>query len=121
MNGKVFVIGFLLVIVLTLNLVGQDGAILEKESFVFSKETAELIAHEGSEYFYLNNIDVHEITYSSDGLKVKGFLLEPKEEGKYPCVIFNRGGTGELGAINESMILRFLAPISSWGYVVVAS
>ena len=37
-------------------------------------------------------VEVKEIAYLSDQLKVKGFLLEPKKEGKYPCLIVNRGG-----------------------------
>ena len=42
-------------------------------------------------YKYLDSIEVYAITYLSDGLKVKGFMVKPKEKGNYPCIIYNRG------------------------------
>ena len=43
------------------------------------------------------DFDVLEITYSSDGLPVRGMLIKPKVPGsrKWPAIIFNRGGTGD--------------------------
>jgi dipeptidyl aminopeptidase/acylaminoacyl peptidase len=48
--------------------------------------------------------DVLEITYASDGLLVRGMLIKPKAPGtrKWPAIIFNRGGNGELGRITDS-------------------
>lgn len=48
--------------------------------------------------------DVLEITYASDGLPVRGMLIKPKAPGtrKWPAIIFNRGGNGELGRITDS-------------------
>lgn len=48
--------------------------------------------------------DVFEITYASDGLPVRGMLIKPKAQGnrKWPAIIFNRGGNGELGRITDS-------------------
>lgn len=45
--------------------------------------------------------DVLDITYSSDGLPVRGILVRPKNpgDGKWPAIIFNRGGTGDYGRI----------------------
>lgn len=43
----------------------------------------------------LNDIEIHNITYMSDGLKIKGHYLKPKTEGSYPCLILNRGGNCE--------------------------
>jgi dipeptidyl aminopeptidase/acylaminoacyl peptidase len=46
--------------------------------------------------------DILDITYASDGLAVRGFLVRPKDPGvrKWPAIIFNRGGTGDYGRIS---------------------
>jgi hypothetical protein len=36
----------------------------------------------------LDSTKLTDITYLSDGLKIKGFIAEPKAPGKYPCIIF---------------------------------
>ena len=48
--------------------------------------------------------DVLEITYASDGLPVRGMIIKPKAPGarKWPAIIFNRGGNGELGRITDN-------------------
>jgi dipeptidyl aminopeptidase/acylaminoacyl peptidase len=69
-------------------------------------------------------VELKSITYLSDGLMVKGYLAIPKarKEGeKLPCVIVNRGGNRELGAITDEQAAAMLGGIASWGYVVVAS
>jgi dipeptidyl aminopeptidase/acylaminoacyl peptidase len=63
----------------------------------------------------------YRITYLSDGLKVKGYLAIPKQAGKYPCIIYNRGGSREFSAINDRTFLRWTGKMAGAGYVVVAS
>ena len=48
--------------------------------------------------------DLLEITYSSDRLPVQGLLIKPKTPGarKWPAIIFNRGGNGDLGRITDN-------------------
>lgn len=58
--------------------------------------------------------------YLSDGLKVVGFLVKPRHEGKYPAIIYNRGGNREYGKIDSSALF-YLFCLLSRGYVVVAS
>ena len=72
-------------------------------------------------YNYLDSIEINELTYLSDGLKVKAYVIQPKAEGKFPCIIFNRGGNRDFGAWNTSGIIRFLGEIAREGYVVIAS
>jgi len=45
-----------------------------------------------------------EIAYASDGLAVRGLLIKPKAPGtrKWPAIIFNRGGNGDLGRITDN-------------------
>jgi dipeptidyl aminopeptidase/acylaminoacyl peptidase len=69
----------------------------------------------------LARVSVKAITYLSDGLRVKGYLAMPKQGSALPCVIFNRGGNREFGALDDDAAVLFLARMASWGYVVVAS
>ncbi len=65
---------------------------------------------------------VEKITYLSDGLKIKGFLAYPADvSGKYPCVIWCRGGYGDAGATDDFTARGLFGQIASWGYVVFAT
>ncbi len=65
---------------------------------------------------------VEKITYLSDGLKVKGYIARPVDESKkYPCVIWNRGGSRDEGAIDTFTARGIYGQLASWGYVVFAS
>ncbi|HEV7348629.1 alpha/beta hydrolase family protein [Telluribacter sp.] len=67
-------------------------------------------------------VNFYRITYSSDGLNVKGYLAIPKKKGSYPCIIYNRGGNKEFGKITDAgFLLRGLGELSSQGYIIVAS
>ena len=70
---------------------------------------------------YKNSVDIYKITYLSDGLKVKGILVQPKEKGNYPCIIYNRGGNKDFGAISKKSASFLLAPLAMEGYIVIAS
>ncbi len=70
------------------------------------------------------NTVVEQITYLSDDLKVKGYLAYPKNSGKdekFPCIIWNRGGYENKGAIDHFNAKGIYGQIASWGYVVFAS
>jgi dipeptidyl aminopeptidase/acylaminoacyl peptidase len=70
----------------------------------------------------INGTVVENITYSSDGLKVKGYIAYPSDiSKKYPCVIWNRGGIGQKGVIDSFTARGLFGQIASWGYVVFAS
>ncbi len=73
------------------------------------------------EFKYLDSIEIYEITYWSDGLKIKGLLVKPKKKGNYPSIIYNRGGNREFGALKIAHGAITLGRIASQGYVVVAS
>ena len=75
-----------------------------------------------------------EIEYSSDGLSVRGLLISPKNPGaqKWPAIIFNRGGNGDLGRITDSgapccrvntscLDVADLYLLAKAGFVVIAS
>ncbi len=72
-------------------------------------------------FSHLDSINIYNITYLSDGLEVKGFLVKPKREKEYPCLIYNRGGNREFGALNKVRVAYLLGQIASEGYIVIAS
>ncbi|WP_276505080.1 alpha/beta hydrolase family protein [Terrimonas pollutisoli] len=101
----------------------QNGKIIEQVSFTLPDSTVrniEMIVPDIKST--LAGVNFYHITYFSDQFKVKGYLAVPKKEGKYPCVIYNRGGNKEFGKItDESFLLRGMGELSSKGYVIVAS
>lgn len=69
-------------------------------------------------------VQMHELTYWSEGLKIKAYLgLPPSEaqETQFPALVFNAGGTGERGALSAVTAAATVGLYASWGYVVVAS
>jgi dipeptidyl aminopeptidase/acylaminoacyl peptidase len=104
-----------------------DAQIIDKKNYTFSDEMMKrittVIDNEKKylpKYQYLGTVKMYEITYLSEGLKVKGYLAHPSEKGVYPCIIFNRGGNREFGSLNEKKMVHILAAAANWGYVVIA-
>lgn len=61
---------------------------------------------------------LYRICYESDGCRVMGYAAFPKElEGPLPCLIFNRGGNREFGALRPGAVCRFAAR----GFVALGS
>ena len=125
---------FLLLVSLTLagRVKAQNGHILERESFVYQdyEELLDRIAINENgkwqlkaDYTYLDQVNMEDIFYESDGLRVKGYLAYPKNGNgeSRPAIIYNRGGNREFGSLNEYKMVFILARLASWGYTVVAS
>lgn len=94
-----------------------------RETAIYSKIT-EMIDNNNvlkKDLKYIDNIDTYLLKYNSRGSEIDGFLVKPKAEGKYPCIIFNRGGIGKKGDINMEDALFKLGIIAAHGYVVIAS
>ena len=99
----------------------NTSRIVERKEIILNDSlTKMVISGWGSEAF--ENSVVEKITYLSDALKVKGYIAYPKDSSKkYPCVIWNRGGAGSRGAIDEFTARGIYGQIASWGYCVFAS
>jgi dipeptidyl aminopeptidase/acylaminoacyl peptidase len=69
----------------------------------------------------IDSVNFYRIIYLSDGLKIKGYLAIPKKEGRYPAIIYNRGGNQEFSKISDESFVRTLAVLSSHGYIIAAS
>jgi len=95
--------------------------ILERKKIELNSSQTKLIISGWGEEVYENSV-VEKITYLSGNLKVKGYLAYPKDGGgKYPCIIWNRGGYGDKGAIDRFNAKGIFGQLASWGYVVFTS
>jgi dipeptidyl aminopeptidase/acylaminoacyl peptidase len=109
----------------------QETKILLKQKLISNLSETPIYQHltenvdgqiEWKENFkYLDSIEIYSITYLSDGLKINGLLVKPKKEGKYPCIIYNRGGNSDFGALVIANGAITLGQIAKEGYVVIAS
>lgn len=62
------------------------------------------------------HVKLHEITYWSEGIRVKGMLALPVIEGEYEGILYLRGGMQSIGMVRPARI----AQIAHQGYVVFA-
>ncbi|MEE6133157.1 MULTISPECIES: prolyl oligopeptidase family serine peptidase [Bacillaceae] len=104
------------IVLLTIAVLGVTAVFYRAESGDVNKEKVHLFSP------YASNVDIYQITYPSDGLQVKGFLLQPKDivDKKYPLLVYNRGGNREHGMIRDKT-LRYLSSWADKGYVVVTT
>jgi dipeptidyl aminopeptidase/acylaminoacyl peptidase len=101
----------------------RDGQIVDEQTVQLGEaQLKEIESRVPAIRAQLAQLTIKRITYLSDGLKVKGYLVMPAHvEGKLPCVIFNRGGNRDFGALNDMMAVFRLGSIAARGYIVVAS
>ena len=100
-----------------------NGKIIEQISFTVPDKIIDKVERSDPGIkAMISEVNLFHLTYISDGLKVKGYLAIPKKEGKFPCVIFNRGGNKDFGKItDEDWGTGVLVELSSKGYIIVAS
>lgn len=120
----------LLLIVFSIGCTSQQSKILLEKELVsdlssfpvyknITKSTADGVQWKDN-FQYLDDINIYKIVYLSDGLKVHGLLVEPKRAGKYPCIIYNRGGSNDYGQLVMFNAV-LLGQMAKEGYVVIAS
>jgi dipeptidyl aminopeptidase/acylaminoacyl peptidase len=120
-----------LMISATTALNGQDARIIDQRSLTLDESLRKQIVSKAEftsafktaeDIFAVIDRVMREITYLSDGLRVRGFVLAPKKDGRYPVLIWNRGGCREsVGVMTPYFVARWLSPFVDWGYIVVAS
>ena len=99
----------------------EKPTILEREEIILTQSQNKMIAS-GWGQDVLENTVTEKIIYSSDGLRVRGYISYPSDKSKkYPCVIWNRGGIGNKGAIDSFTARGIYGQLASWGYVVFAT
>jgi dipeptidyl aminopeptidase/acylaminoacyl peptidase len=113
----------------TASLVPSDGTVVERREFALSDEQLtesvksmpdrESVERRLREQFA--KVKTEEITYLSDGLRIKGLVASPREPGRYPCLVACRGGNRDFGAWPETRAAIVLGRMAARGYLVVAS
>jgi len=107
----------------------SDGTIIDQKACVFgpyeqqSRFTKKFYSKEDYESAGSSpRSECSRIVYMSDGLKVVGYLVRPRNLGaiRLPVIIFNRGGFLERGKI-ESVNLVDFTRLSEQGFVLLAS
>ncbi|MFC0187790.1 alpha/beta hydrolase family protein [Fictibacillus aquaticus] len=78
----------------------KDGTMIEKQRFPSPSP----------------HISLYKVTYWSSGLQVKGLLALPKAKGKFPGLLYLRGGIKKVGMVRIARIVQF----ASQGFVVMA-
>jgi dipeptidyl aminopeptidase/acylaminoacyl peptidase len=100
----------------------QDGKIISKVPLVLHDSTYNQVNKSDTALgTKLRSINFYRITYLSDGLQVTGYIAEPKEKGKYPCIISNRGGNRDFSKWTPLFIAYYLGRMASWNYIIIAS
>lgn len=103
----------------------QNGKLLSKNLVDLSKTPIWNKISENEvlkpDFEHLKSLDFYFITYESDGLQVNGLLIEPKKVGKYPVVIFNRGGNRDFGRLTVSTMIMYTSKLADQGYVIIGS
>lgn len=105
----------------------RDGSIIEREPVRFDRRAAAAIGRYvkpgevRTVRIRARNLIAERILYASDGLRVRGYVVRPKHRGPHPIILFNRGGTGSFGMINQEILWRRMGLIAQWGYVVAGS
>ncbi len=99
----------------------STAKIIERKLIKLNESQTKMVISGWGKDVFENSV-VEKITYISDGLRVKGFIAYPEDTSKkYPCIIWNRGGGGNKGAIDEFTARGIYGQLACWGYVVFAS
>ncbi|MBO0593997.1 prolyl oligopeptidase family serine peptidase [Cellulophaga sp. E16_2] len=103
----------------------QNGKLISKNLVdisntpIWNRISQDNVLH--SDFEHLKKLDCYSITYESDGQKVRGLLIEPKKKGKYPVVIFNRGGNRDFAQLTVGTMIMYGSKLAEQGYVIIGS
>ena len=102
----------------------NENPALSQDLSALENNNGQIIEHEllFIKSAWSEQIDCYKMKYLSDGLKVIGFIVKPKNiMSDIPVLIYNRGGYGELSKIVVPSTLVYLSYLSANNYVVIAS
>lgn len=115
----------ILLYIIWLNSFCQNKVLLSKDTIDLKKsELWKLISSHGvlqEQYEYANRLSFSKIVYQSDSLKIDGLMIAPKVEGKYPVIIFNRGGNRDYNELSLKMLFFSTVALANDGYIILAS
>ncbi|MGQ3679082.1 alpha/beta hydrolase family protein [Tenacibaculum discolor] len=103
----------------------QNGKLISKRLVDISNTTIWNKISQNNEllpsFKHLKKLDFYSIAYESDNQKVKGLLVEPKKDGKYPVVIFNRGGNRGFAQLTIATLIMYTSKLAEQGYIIIGS
>ena len=102
----------------------NNNMLIEVERVLLTREYKDFLGPELSAQMikHARNIFVYKFLYRSQGHKVVGYIVEPREGKKLPCIIYNRGGSGEFGVVKMWDLFNGVpAQLALNGYIVIAS
>ncbi len=110
----------------SINSIKKISDVVEVERIMLTLTLKERIGKKHLKIAQAHNkkINVYRIVYQSQGHNVIGYIIEPKAGSKLPCIIYNRGGTGDFGMIKTgALFLDYLwvAQFAEWGYIVITT
>lgn len=91
------------------------------ECDVMQTPAKKMVSHHPDSFTFLEDVTIDFLDHKSNGASLRGFIVQPKKPGKYPIVIYNRGGNRELGSLIVETAVQYMAPIAADGYVVLAT
>lgn len=102
-------------------LAGQaDGTIVARDTVRVAPPLAESLRERDG--IDVERFVLQRIRYVSGGLRIAGYLAEPREAGdSLPAIIVNRGGNADFGALNDASAAFMLGVFAQEGYVAVGS
>ncbi len=107
----------------------QEQIIIEKKAISW-KDYPTLFTNQSKTQFiekfhFLKKVNLYEITYLSDGLKIESYAAIPNDGKRYPVIIFNRGGNRDFGALQlfrgkgKYSVAYNFSKLAAEGYVVI--
>lgn len=120
----------ILVFILThMSCVAQESIIVSKTKINWKDHKSLFLNHDEGIFLdnlkFLENVDMYEIIYISDGLKIQSFAAIPKKEGKHPVIIYNRGGNRDFGALQllkgrrKISTASYFSKMANEGFIVI--
>ncbi|GBD06960.1 Dipeptidyl aminopeptidase 4 [bacterium HR21] len=102
----------------------EDGELLEQTPVEIPRTIRSLFRRRltAADFERFCAVRLFRIVYSSQGLRICGYLaLPPNPEPRAPAIIFNRGGSGERAALTPRTAAATIGLFAAWGYLAVAS
>ena len=112
---------------MSLESISKIKEVIEAKELTLSNEVKKILGKKLSKKAenISKKIRVYRIIYKSNKNKVVGYILEPKLlKNKLPCIIWNRGGSRDFGAIKMGKLFGgfgFMAELCLEGYIVIAT
>jgi dipeptidyl aminopeptidase/acylaminoacyl peptidase len=116
-----------LLLLLVVSIRGQDsrrqnGQLITMKSFALdAAEVASLRGLDPDLPQQVQQEDLVDLRYWSDGLQINALMALPRGSGNYQCIILNRGGNRDFGAWTHTNFAELMSPWVSSGYIVIAS